>query len=121
MEAYKWYLYIVQVDQMPSFQSGADALHDLVTDLGFTIMDTHGHEFPHPENAYTLSVILGESHAIIHTVPEDNLVYVDVCTCKSYHSGAEMIDMIEKAFRGTVTWSTETSSPRLPIHSVKSK
>ncbi len=39
---------------------------------------------------FTIIVILGESHAILHTYPEKGTVYINLCSCKSTSEGINL-------------------------------
>ena len=50
-----------------------------IQNSGAKVVDVHDHNFD--PYGYTCSVILAESHAVIHTYPEYNAIYVDFFAC----------------------------------------
>jgi S-adenosylmethionine/arginine decarboxylase-like enzyme len=54
---------------------------------GLHVLNTVSHAFP-TNDGFTMVVLLSESHASLHTYPEDGCCFVDVFTCnKSYEEG----------------------------------
>lgn len=52
----------------------------LVEKLSLTVMNTSYYEFP--QQGLTYVAILSQSHLVIHTWPEANMVRVDLATCQ---------------------------------------
>lgn len=49
----------------------------------FTVMRTITHIFDEVSRAFTFVAILGESHAVLHTYPENYRMYVNIGICKN--------------------------------------
>ncbi len=64
----------------------------------FTVMKSIGCIFDENGNslnakAFTYSIILGESHAVLHTYPEKDAVFINICSCSDKYSKARMVSI----------------------------
>jgi len=55
------------------------SMENILTESGFTLINFVEHHF-HPIG-YTCLWLLGESHAAIHTFPEEEKIYIEVSSC----------------------------------------
>lgn len=66
--------------------------------MGFSVLKASKHEFfPHGLTAF---VILAESHAAIHTYPEDGVIYIDVFSCSEDKPPEGIINCFSKLLNG---------------------
>jgi len=56
---------------------------------GVTVLGTLKHDFP--GNGFSGLILLGESHAAIHTFPEDGRAWIELATCGDPASLAEFM------------------------------
>jgi S-adenosylmethionine decarboxylase proenzyme len=63
---------------------------------GATIVQAQSHNFPGA--GLTCSLILRESHAVLHTWPETGTVNIDIFSCSARLKSREAIDELSRAF-----------------------
>jgi S-adenosylmethionine decarboxylase len=64
-------------------------MNEAVAQTGATSLNSVKHIFP--PDGFTMVILLGESHASIHTYPEHGSCFVDLFTCGD-HCNSEMFD-----------------------------
>jgi len=73
-----------------------------VRETGATVLRIAEHRFdPH---GYTCVILLAESHASIHTFPENGEAYVDFFTCSDNHDCYGFINYILDYFKPGEVW-----------------
>lgn len=72
-----------------------EVAQEIINDLDLKVVKKISHLF-HPKGV-TLAYILSESHLLIHTWPESNMVHIDLVTC-SYREIKEFESSINSAF-----------------------
>lgn len=72
-----------------------EVAQEIINDLDLKVVKKISHLF-HPRGV-TLAYILSESHLLIHTWPESNIVHIDLVTC-SYRGIKEFENSINSAF-----------------------
>jgi len=60
----------------------------------FTVMGSCVHVFDN--GAFTIAIILGESHAILHTYPERQSVYMNICSCTDKYDQTKLFFIAEE-------------------------
>jgi len=77
-------------------------LVEAVKETGATILRVTDHEFE--PVGYSCLVLLAESHASIHTFPEDNTLYADFFTCSEDHDVFAFITYMIDYFKPKEIW-----------------
>ena len=86
---YYFTIFDMKVPRIPPQMDALKWLIKVVASMGF-IVETYAQKAflpPVPGNAYTIAAVLSESHAVIHTVPEDSWVEVVFALCKEVPPG----------------------------------
>jgi S-adenosylmethionine decarboxylase len=73
-------------------------LRSAVRKSNLTLMGTHMNKFE-PQGV-TGVAILGESHAAIHSWPENGQIFIDIATCTNMDSAASVFKYIAEHFPG---------------------
>jgi S-adenosylmethionine decarboxylase len=81
----------------------SNKINEILLSHQFTIKDKVFHKFSN--GAYTIVVILGESHCVLHTYPEDNIVYVNVFSCKDNLDVGLLSEQVGEMIGGRITQS----------------
>jgi S-adenosylmethionine decarboxylase proenzyme len=75
------------------------ALLAAIQKSGATVCNIQGKLFS--PNGITILALLEESHASLHTYPEEGAVFFDVFTCGNKCNPLEAVEMLRAAFRPT--------------------
>lgn len=67
------------VQAMEDVKTLAQVMREAVQKTGAEILDESSYRFP--GNGFTMTILLSESHASIHTYPEHRACFVDLFTC----------------------------------------
>lgn len=90
------YIAIVSLKELDESLSYIEEVaEEVINDLDLKVVKKLSHVFS--PKGITLVYILSESHLIIHTWPESNMVHIDLFTC-SYRSLKEFKSSINSAF-----------------------
>jgi len=57
-------------------------IESLLVESGFTILNFMEHHFD--PQGYTAIWLLAESHCALHTFPEENRTYIELCSCNTH-------------------------------------
>ena len=63
---------------------------------GATVVEELSHSFP--ETGLTCVLILGESHAVLHTWPETGTVNIDIFSCSTRLKSLDAIEELGRSF-----------------------
>ncbi len=72
-------------------------LLDALNIEGFTILGTLPFDFP--GHGFSLNVLLGESHAAIHTYPEFNSMYFNLYSCRGPSDGRKTFEHVRDSLK----------------------
>ncbi len=81
---YHYAIFDLRVPYVPSRVAAHEWIKQVSDKFGFGVEGAAHKDFKSPVsggNAYTLAVILSNSHAVVHTAPEDNWVEVVFACC----------------------------------------
>jgi S-adenosylmethionine decarboxylase len=76
-----------------------EIITQLLKDSGFSVLNFIDHQFE-PEG-YTCLWLLAESHAAIHSFPEESKIYVEVSSCNSHYLG-KFREFLEYEFNANI-------------------
>ena len=82
---YEYTIFDFKVPRIPEPAATKARMEEIFQKVGITALDFMAKEYPSPtpgQKAYTLVWILAESHAVVHTAPEDQWVEVVFALCK---------------------------------------
>jgi len=71
-----------------------DSLLEALAVDGFTILNVATHSFK--PQGYSLSVLIAESHATLHTYPEYNSLVFSLYTCRGKGDGKKSLEHLKK-------------------------
>jgi len=74
-----------------------ECLVEACVNAGANVVAVHDYEFT--PIGYSCVVIISESHATIHTYPEEQTAHIDFFTCSEYHDVYKFIDTLVEFFR----------------------
>lgn len=80
---------------------------DVLTRAGATVVEQASHDFP--GGGLTCTLILAESHATLHTWPENNTVNLDIFSCSPRLKSLSAIDELGRVLGARHTSVRETA------------
>lgn len=81
---YEYTVYDLRVDEVPSKEAAKCWMESTLRSINATVLGYLAKDFPNDEgNAYTQLWVLAESHAVIHTSPEEGWVEIVFAFCKN--------------------------------------
>lgn len=113
---YRYLILDLEVNPVPPRHTSEAGLEALLVLMGLRILAHTGADYPGPKNAYTSAWILAESHAILHTAPEESWVEIVLATCSDKVDVALFEEKVKRVFapirltsrqfEGTPPWPT---------------
>ena len=79
---YRYVVVDMKLSPIPKREEAIRLMEAILAKFNLHPIASVNSDYPKPENAYTCAWILSESHAILHTAPEDDWVEVVVATCQ---------------------------------------
>ena len=81
----------VEASVLADFKSIEKKLLEALAEDNFDVLGKVSHKFE--PQGYTIAVLLGESHAAIHTYPEHNSIYFNLYSCRGEHDGEKTFQL----------------------------
>ena len=98
---YEYTIFDLRVPTVPNATATEAWMERLLAKVGTQILGTMRKEFPSPvsgEPAYTQVWVLSESHAVVHTTPEDKWIEVTFAFCKDV-ARPPLADSVKRYFK----------------------
>ena len=95
------YLEAESQEFLKSIQSLKCSVSNVCKVMGLKVVGENYHIFEGPEGI-TYCFILSQSHFIIHTWPEEGILFFDIFTCNEEINKSRLVNALSKEFNGKV-------------------